>query len=179
MKQLQQSLFILLISACIIMAVDNHYGHKQYTEASQEDLVVAGHYPDGRKIYLSHPAADAYANMNNAAQKDGIAFILISGFRTIQYQKRLFNRAVKKYGSEEEAARHVAPPGCSEHHTGRAVDIGDKKYPKSALEVSFEKTPAFKWLQNNAERFGFVMSFPDTKNSPVSYEPWHWCYHDK
>ncbi|MNW15580.1 D-alanyl-D-alanine carboxypeptidase [compost metagenome] len=44
------------------------------------------------------------------------------------------------------------------------------------LEEVFEQTPAFAWLQANADRFGFVLSFPRGNACGYLYEPWHWCY---
>jgi LAS superfamily LD-carboxypeptidase LdcB len=44
------------------------------------------------------------------------------------------------------------------------------------LQVSFETTAAFRWLQQNAARFGFEMSFPRSSPQTVSYEPWHWRF---
>ena len=70
----------------------------------------------------------------------------------------------------------VAPPGYSEHHTGLALDIGDLDHPETDVEVSFEETPAFEWLKNNADRFGFELSFPVGNPQGVSYEPWHWRF---
>ena len=69
----------------------------------------------------------------------------------------------------------IAPPGYSEHHSGRAIDIASAGSPP--MTQDFEQTPAFAWLSANAGRFGFVMSFP--RGNPYGYvfEPWHWCYH--
>ena len=44
------------------------------------------------------------------------------------------------------------------------------------LEVEFESTPAFRWLQKNAARYHFVLSFPKGNTQKVSYEPWHWRF---
>ena len=59
-------------------------------------------------------------------------------------------------------------------HTGYAVDIGDAS--GANLTPEFENTATFHWMQTNAARYSFELSFP--KNSPqgVTYEPWHWRY---
>jgi zinc D-Ala-D-Ala carboxypeptidase len=75
-----------------------------------------------------------------------------------------------------ERADVSAPPGYSEHHTGYAVDIGDGSLPATDLEVSFETTPAFKWLQKKAAHYNFELSFPKNNPQGVSYEPWHWRF---
>ncbi|MFH1380488.1 MAG: M15 family metallopeptidase [bacterium] len=155
------------------------YGHLQYQQIDKKKLIVVGEYDDGRKKYLAKEASVAFKIMRKEAQKDDVHLVIISGFRTKKYQKWLFGRAVKKYGSQQEAAKHVAPPGNSEHHTGSAVDIGDEQYPKTDLQISFETTPAFIWMQQHAEEYGFILSFPKDNPAGVSYEPWHWRYMKK
>jgi D-alanyl-D-alanine carboxypeptidase len=70
----------------------------------------------------------------------------------------------------------TAPPGYSEHHTGRAVDVATPGSP--VLETTFEQTRAFSWLQKHANNFGFYLSFPQGNASGYQYEPWHWCFSD-
>jgi LAS superfamily LD-carboxypeptidase LdcB len=66
-----------------------------------------------------------------------------------------------------------APPGYSEHHTGRALDLTAAGC--EPLTEAFEALPAFTWLAAQAEQFGFVMSYPRNNPHGVVYEPWHWC----
>jgi D-alanyl-D-alanine carboxypeptidase len=74
------------------------------------------------------------------------------------------------------AARWVARPGHSEHHTGLAVDLGDESSPECDIEPPFEGTGAFHWLCQNAGCFGFELSFPRNNACGVDYEPWHWRF---
>lgn len=75
----------------------------------------------------------------------------------------------------EDILRVNAAPGFSEHHTGRAIDIGTVDSP--VLEEEFENTSAYRWLQANAQRFGFQLSYPRGNAAGIIFEPWHWCYH--
>ena len=66
-----------------------------------------------------------------------------------------------------------AAPGYSEHHTGCAVDIAT---PGSRpLTEEFEDSQAFRWLTDNAGKFGFSMSYPRNNPAGFIYEPWHWA----
>ena len=67
-----------------------------------------------------------------------------------------------------------AAPGFSEHHGGRALDIGAPGEPPA--EENFEQTPAFEWLQANAGNHCFTMSYPRDNPHGIIHEPWHWCY---
>ena len=65
-----------------------------------------------------------------------------------------------------------APPGYSEHHTGRAIDIATPA--TRPLTAEFEGSPAFIWLQANAGAFGFRMPYGRGNRFGFDYEPWHW-----
>ena len=73
-------------------------------------------------------------------------------------------------------AQVSAPPKYSEHHTGYAIDIGDGQVPATNLSENFEQTPAFRWLESNAAKYSFELSFPRNNPQGISYEPWHWRY---
>ncbi|MGF1537633.1 MAG: D-alanyl-D-alanine carboxypeptidase family protein [Elainellaceae cyanobacterium] len=149
-------------------------GHKPYEEAPADTLVSVT--ADGG-ITLRRPAANAFIDMVNAARNDGVYIVPLSGFRSVEQQQYLF------FGIKEEQAQRAseratvsAPPGYSEHHTGYAMDVGDADAPKTHLEQSFENTKAFRWLQENAARYSFELSFEKDESSEVSYEPWQWRY---
>lgn len=149
-------------------------GHFAYPEAPTQQLqsITA----DGR-IKLRQPAAQKFQAMVAAARAQGIILVPISGFRSVSEQQYLFFDVKAQRGqAAAERASVSAPPGYSEHHTGYAVDIGDGKVPATNLNPNFENTAAFKWLQANAPKFSFELSFPKNNSQGVSYEPWHWRF---
>ena len=149
-------------------------GHVAYQEAPTNSLsaVVA----DG-SIKLRQPAAQSFLAMGQAAKANKISLVPVSGFRSIADQTYLFFTLKAKKGlTATERAAVSAPPGHSEHHTGYAIDIADGSRPTTDLEITFETTLAFLWLQANAARFGFELSFPKNNVQGVSYEPWHWRF---
>jgi D-alanyl-D-alanine carboxypeptidase len=153
------------------------YGHFPYDEAPAAALAEAGKYrATGRVVQMRAEAAEAFRAMVTAADADGVHIVPISGFRSKAYQEGLWTRAIARRGSEKGAAKWVAPPGHSEHHTGWALDLGDGDAPKTDIETSFDKTKASDWLKANAVRFHFELSFPRDNPQGVSYEPWHWRY---
>ncbi|MNL16335.1 D-alanyl-D-alanine carboxypeptidase [compost metagenome] len=102
--------------------------------------------------------AEAFGAMQAAARADGVDLSITSAYRSDAYQAGLFKNAVAKYGSEAAASKWVAPPGNSQHRSGRALD----------LELS---GGVHAWLSKNAARFGFYQ--------PMSWEDWHWTYTGK
>lgn len=137
-------------------------------------LAFAGFDRYRRPLWLTDAAARAWAMMRSAALAEGVALEAISGYRSHAYQLGIFRRKLRR-GQRLDAILAVnAAPGYSEHHSGRALDIGTPGEPPA--EESFELTPAFAWLLRNAARFGFSMSYPRDNPHGIVYEPWHWCH---
>lgn len=149
-------------------------GHFAYKEAPPQDLQSVS--VDNR-IKLRKSAAQQFNAMVAAARAQGAILVPISGFRSVNEQQHLFFDVKAQRGQvAAERASVSAPPGYSEHHTGYAIDIGDGRVPATNLNPNFENTAAFKWLQANAARYSFEMSFPKNNSQGVSYEPWHWRF---
>lgn len=154
---------------------ETKFGHRHYEQAPDSSLAEAGPYrKTGRIVKMRAEAAQAFRAMVAAAAKDGVGLVPISGFRTVDYQQGLFQNAMRRYGSEQGAAKWVAPPGYSEHHTGYVLDLGDTAVPAADVNPKFEHTAAFRWLQQHAAQFNFEISFPKDNPQGVNYESWHW-----
>lgn len=127
-----------------------------------------------RPLWLTRHAGRSWQRMRLAASADGIALEAISGYRSHAYQAGIFARKQARGLSVAQILTVNAAPGFSEHHSGRALDIGTPGEP--AAEESFEATPAFNWLQAHAGHFGFQLSYPRDNPHGIVYEPWHWCH---
>ena len=144
---------------------------RPYDEAIPGALIpIAAESP--RLIQLIRPAAHAWKQLVAAAAADDVTLLPLSGFRTVAYQAELIRKKLRKGTTIEEILRVNAAPGYSEHHTGRAVDMGTPGC--TPLETAFAETRAFSWLQQRAEMFGFSLSFPTNNVHGFVYEPWHW-----
>jgi D-alanyl-D-alanine carboxypeptidase len=140
-------------------------------------LAPVGLGTDGRDKLLTPAAAAAWLALRAAARSDGIELLLISAFRSADYQAALIRRKLAA-GQPIAAILEInAPPGYSEHHTGCAADIGVAAC--EALSDDFERTEAFAWLRRRAGEFDFAMSYPRGNAQAFAYEPWHWCYHGR
>ncbi|MBP7624175.1 MAG: D-alanyl-D-alanine carboxypeptidase family protein [Xanthomonadales bacterium] len=140
-------------------------------------LCSIGMDPSGRPMVLAPAAANAFIAMRAAAARTGVVLQPVSSFRSVAYQRGLIARKLKRGDALEAILRVNAAPGYSEHHSGRAIDIGTPGC--TALDEVFEQTPAFAWLQQHAADFGFHLSYPRGNALGVIYEPWHWCYGDR
>jgi zinc D-Ala-D-Ala carboxypeptidase len=138
------------------------------------DLASIGTDIHGREQWLVPRAARAFQRMREAAYNDAIALQLVSAFRSADYQLDILRRKLERGQHIEEILRVSAAPGYSEHHSGRAVDLTTPGH--AALEEEFEQSPAFAWLETNAGRFRFHLSYPRGNRHGIAYEPWHWCW---
>lgn len=136
------------------------------------ELVEIGPNLVGRPQRLTPATAESWHAMVAAAEADGVTLMVVSGFRSVDYQARLIRKKIAA-GQDIGAILKVnAAPGYSEHHTGQAVDIAT---PGSRpLTEEFEATEAFRWLTDKAGSFGFSMSYPRDNPWGFIYEPWHW-----
>ena len=146
-------------------------GPPGFDEAAE--LVEVGPNLVGRMQRLVPAAAEQWHAMVEAAAADGITLLIVSGFRSYEYQAALIRKKINAGQSITDILEVNAAPGHSEHHTGLAVDIAT---PGSRpLTEEFEDSEAFRWLGANAGRFGFSMSYPRDNPWGIIYEPWHWA----
>jgi D-alanyl-D-alanine carboxypeptidase len=140
--------------------------------AEAQELVDVGPNLIGRMQRLTPTAAARWAEMVATARADGVTLLIVSGFRSFDYQAGLIRQKLEAGQSIETVLRVNAAPGFSQHHSGTAVDIAT---PGSRpLTEEFEHSRAFRWLTDNAADHGFVMTYPRDNPFGFIYEPWHW-----
>jgi D-alanyl-D-alanine carboxypeptidase len=143
-----------------------------HTEAAH--CVLVERHREGRELLLVPAAAQAWQRLRAAAGAQGVALELVSAFRSVARQAQIIEGHLAAGRDIGQVLLAVAPPGCSEHHTGRAVDIGTPGQP--GLEEDFERTSAFAWLHRLCDAHGFRLCFTRGNAEGFVYEPWHWCW---
>lgn len=118
------------------------------------------------------------------AKEDGVTLTLADAYRSHDRQNKLYQEKVERYiakglsreDAEIEAAKITARPDTSEHQTGLALDIVTPSYTKR--NKGFAETEAFKWLDANAQDYGFILRYDKEKVlvTKIIYEPWHWRF---
>jgi len=158
------------------LGLDDGYGERSGLDLVAEPAVLslAGSDRYRRPLWLHPQAARAWQAMREAAHGDDVVLESISGYRSHDYQLGIFQRKLERGQTIDQILTVNAAPGYSEHHSGRALDIGAPDEP--AAEESFERTAAFEWLAAHAGDYGFVMSYPRDNPHGIVYEPWHWCH---
>ena len=145
-----------------------------YTEAT--DLVEVGPNLVGRMQRLTPETARRWQAMVAAADTVGIQLLIVSGYRSYEYQAALIRSKLEAGQAIDQILTVNTAPGFSEHHTGRAVDVAT---PGSRpLTEEFESSNAFQWLTSRAIEFGFSLTYPRDNPWGITYEPWHWALAD-
>jgi D-alanyl-D-alanine carboxypeptidase len=126
-------------------------------------------------ICVSAETYDPLVLMLTDAKNSGVNIIVTSGFRKFEIQEYLVDLYLKIEGPS--ALRGVAEAGHSEHQLGTTVDFSSSSVG-GVLSEKFKDTKEGLWLQSNAHKYGFVMSFPSGKEDVTGYkfEPWHYRY---
>lgn len=119
---------------------------------------------------LTQECSDAFNSMAAAAAAEGINLYVLSGFRSYETQDGLYTKYCNSDG-KDAADRYSARPGHSEHQTGLAIDV-------NSVSHTFADTAEGVWLAEHCTDYGFILRYPDGKESKTGYmyEPWHIRY---
>ena len=144
------------------------------SDLSRPDVAYAPGVLDERK-QLRWDAARALEDMFNAAKEDGIELLAISGYRSYDSQKYIYEKRLCETDIYY-VSRYVAKPGQSEHQTGLAMDIGIEGY--LLLTPNFADTPAYAWILEHAHEYGYIVRYTENGEAETgyAYEPWHLRY---
>lgn len=125
------------------------------------------------RVALRSEAKEAFDRMVSDAQIEGYRITPLSGFRTTDYQRNLYNRYLKR-DSFANVETYSARAGFSEHHTGLAIDVGGANYNMSTFSSSRE----YPWVVENSYKYGFIIRYQPNESNITGYmsEPWHLRY---
>ena len=140
-----------------------------------DDLVMPDVKKSSSAVLMRKEAAQALEEMFAAAKEEMITLVAVSGYRSYQTQRAIYNRRRKAAG-KAHVERFVAVPGASEHQLGLAMDVSRSK--TAGLKASFGKTKEGIWLAENCYRFGFILRYRQEWEDVTGYgyEPWHIRY---
>ena len=146
----------------LVVTDQNENNFHKYKDPNLKPMVRADIYP-----YIQL--------MINDAKRDGVEFIIDSGYRSYNYQQVLLDNLIKEKGAE--AYTLIALPGSSEHQTGLAIDIAYYHNGVYDDNVKGEDKEAI-WLANNSYKYGIILRYPKDKENITGfqYEPWHFRF---
>lgn len=149
-----------------VLLVNKHF--RLADDYEPKELVLYNDY-----LYMTPETLAAFEEMAAAAALEDLSIRPGSTYRSVDYQRDLYNAYVEEDG-QEETDQYSARPGSSEHHTGRAIDLIG---PDGTLD-SFEDTLESSWVHEHGYKYGFILRYKkDIENiTGYMYEPWHITY---
>lgn len=139
-----------------------HYLNEDYLP---DDIVPISNWYAYEGHSTKKEVYDHYVSMWKDANEQGLVLLVNSSYRTFEEQQEQYDMSNDDYASR---------PGYSEHQTGLALDI----VSDGVQGNEFENTDEFKWLQENAHKYGFILRYPKDKEyiTGYNYESWHYRY---
>ncbi len=156
----------LLMKYSKVYFLNEHYMPEKLVEINKAYL-----YSEVEPKFINAKVAPFLKNMLEDALEDGVKIWVTSAFRSFDTQKDLKSAYTVSYGSG--ANTFAADQGYSEHQLGTTVDITTEGLGGGI--DGFDTTPAYLWMQENAHKYGFVLSYPKN-NAYYMFEPWHWRF---
>ncbi len=128
------------------------------------------------KFLMERTAALAIEQLFAIGLTQNIHLYGVSGYRSYERQKAIYETSVRTRG-QAHTDKYIAPPGCSEHQSGLAMDVSIPALDFQ-LEESFDTTKEGKWLKKFAPLYGFIIRYPKGLShiTGYQYEPWHIRY---
>lgn len=143
-------------------------------ENAKENLTAVS--PGYQDILLERQTANMLAYAFKAANcTDQI--VPVSGYRSTGEQQSLYTDSLRENG-REFTQKFVAVPGCSEHHTGLAIDLGENIPDIDFICPSFPYTGICQTFREQSVKYGFIERYPKGKEqfTHIAHEPWHFRY---
>lgn len=159
----------------MLMNVNKFYTLSEtYVPENLRNIELSYAYGEEGENKLIDYAYDKFLELWQAANEQGFYLMVTSSYRDYESQKEIYDYRVSTQG-ERKADETAARPGHSEHQTGLVIDMTSKTEP---LADSFSNSEAYKWLKENAYKYGFIERYPEGKTYLTGYSPesWHWRY---
>ena len=149
-----------------------YFLNENYVPAQLSEIPLAYQYSNNKQLLIHTNVLPHLEDMINAASSSGIQLYAFSAYRSFAEQRALKTEYRITYGAGT-ANSFSADQGYSEHQLGTALDMITSGL--GGVLDGFDNTNAYTWMQNNAYRYGFELSYPKN-NGYYVYEPWHWRF---
>jgi D-alanyl-D-alanine carboxypeptidase len=137
-----------------------------------------------KPMHIQEEVLNAYLKMRTAALAEGVNLLIISGTRTFNDQKGIWERKWEANAAEikdslanaNKILLFSSMPGTSRHHWGTDIDLNSLD---DAFFQSGEGLKIYNWLKAHAGEYGFCQVYSDkveTNRTGYSMEKWHWSY---
>ena len=148
-------------------------GHPLALSDAPELVCVDPRWPE---VQLERQAAGQLRACIQAVKGEN-AIVPVSGWRSLAQQQAIWDDTMRQEG-EAFTRQYVAFPGCSEHQTGLAIDLGLAAETIDFIRPNFPHSGVCSAFRKLAACYGFVLRYPAGKESitGIAHESWHFRY---
>lgn len=159
-----------------LILVNKFHNLKESYEPEDLEEINSKYFINGNNDVrkLKKEAKEAFEKLSKDSIENGTPVYGQSAYRPYSMQESLYNNAIASSG-KDKADMDTARPGHSEHQTGLAIDVSSNKLGNM---LDFGKTDSYKWMIDNAYKYGFILRYTKEKENIHGYinEPWHYRY---
>lgn len=112
---------------------------------------------------LDKTAMRAFETMRQDMEREGLSIKIASDYRDYDLERKM------KEAGEVDSEN----PGTSEHQLGQAFDFFTEG---SKYSDKFATTKEYKWLCENAYKYGFIERYPEDKEDSTNHRPMPWHF---
>lgn len=149
--------------------------------STTKDFVCVSEKYASKTIFLNQEVYEAFLKMYEKAKLEGIELKIISGARSFEHQKAIWERKWKHFAALEPHCRtqkileFSSMPATSRHHWGTDIDLNNLE---NSYFESGQGKKEYDWLVKNASKFGFYQVYTSKNSGRTGYseEKWHWSY---
>lgn len=150
-----------------LMLVNRIYGLPSDYEPDDIVDVPSLYAYTGKKI--SNSILNDIISLIEAGKEEGYTFVVSDGYRSYKEQENIYNNYKNSFG-ESEADIYVAKPGHSDYQTGMSFDL----MPYNKVIDNPTESEEYKWLKENAHKYGFIFRFPKDKEKLTRFKSSTW-----
>lgn len=150
-----------------LMLVNRIYGLPSDYEPDDIVDVPSLYAYTGKKI--SNSILNDIISLIEAGKEEGYTFVVSDGYRSYKEQENIYNNYKNSYG-ESEADIYVAKPGHSDYQTGMSFDL----MPYNKVIDNPSESDEYKWLKENAHKYGFIFRLPKDKEKLTRFKSSTW-----
>ena len=149
-----------------------YFLNENYVPAKLTQVEEAYAFEGGDNLLIHAEVWPYLKRLLEAARANGTELLVASAFRSFDTQASLKSEYRVIYGAGT-ANQFSADQGYSEHQLGTSVDFTTPAI--GGMFSKFKSEPAYRWLMDNAYKYGFIISYPEG-NTYYKFEPWHWRF---
>lgn len=150
-----------------LMLVNRIYGLSSDYEPDDIVDIPSLYAYTGKKI--SNSILNDIISLIDAGKEEGYTFVVSDGYRSYKEQENIYNNYKNSFG-QSEADVYVARPGHSDYQTGLSFDL----MPYNKVIDNPSESEEYKWLKDNAYKYGFIFRLPKGKENLTKFNASTW-----